>query len=138
MEAEVDVLRDGDRMINQRELLEWFEDVAIGRAPATAVRLLTDDLVARRETLRGMYARIVGHPRFGGAWPPSLPAGAIAPQVTDVYAGPPPESLWFAVVGSPHPYIEMGQLVNQLEQLRRFVHLDSWVNRAAAGAILTP
>ena len=120
-------------MINQRELLEWFEDVAIGRAPATAVRLLTDDLVARRETLRGMYARIVGHPRFGGAWPPSLPAGAIAPQVTDVYAGPPPESLWFAVVGSPHPYIEMGQLVNQLEQLRRFVHLDSWVNRAAAG-----
>ncbi len=120
-------------MINQRELLEWFEDVAGGRAPATAIRLLTDDLAARRETLRGMYARIVGHPRFGGGWPPSLPAGVLAPQATEVYAGPPPEALWFAVVGSPHPYVEMGQLLNQLEQLRRFVHLDAWVNQAAAG-----
>ena len=118
--------------LNLVELVEWFEDtVAIG-GQSRAVAFVSNDAVQRLETLHRFYELVVSHPRFGGAWPSSLPSGCLSPTlVARTLAGIPPRAVWIGVSASGEELAEPAQVEHQLSQLRMFPDIAEWVQYAA-------
>lgn len=122
----------GEMPLNLVELVEWFEDtVAIG-GQSRAVALVSTDAVQRLETLHRFYELVVSHPRFGGAWPATLPSGSLSPTlVARTLAGIPPRAVWIGLSASGEELAEPAQMEHQLSQLRMFPDIAEWVQYAA-------
>lgn len=113
-------------------LVRRADEVRRGRTDGRVVRLVTHDGPARLATLRNLYVRLVEHPRLGGAWPWTLPPGALAPALPPTaFPGLPPRVFWFGVCAADDPVVEAAQLCEQLAQLTRFPDLPDWVERTA-------
>ncbi len=109
------------------ELIQWLEDVAADGSRARVVTLASTDAARRQATIRGFYERIVRHPRFGRAWPATLPAGSLAPFFPPDRDDTPNGFMWFGVCGSREPVSEAAQFLAQFQAVRVLPDHDEWI-----------
>ena len=119
--------------MNVVELVEWFEDVAAGRAGSRLVTLVSNDPIARLASLRSFYQSLAEHRSFGPVWPTVLPSGGLAPEFSAEYFLPAPKFTWLGIAASDEPVAEAVQLADQLEALAGLTNTPTWVKEASAG-----
>ena len=124
----------GDACVD--ELVEWFEDTASVIGTPHAVVLPCAEPMARQALVVRFHERIVSHPRFSGAWLPTLAPGSLAGEMDGNLLGIAPRVCWLGIQASEIPGLEAAQLVEQLESFGRGGNVDDWLSGAAYGGHL--